>query len=161
MDLELLFSRQPFMQGDAKRFACIAPAWSGELALAADGAALVLPERFAADNVMVEVVAGGLRAWLAVYANRLRVQVQEAYGQLHVLREGDPAAPLPATYVKVFARMRGGEVRFYKDGYSDLRGRFDYASLSTSDLVLVERFALLLLHREHGGVVLECAPPPR
>ena len=161
MDLELLFSRQPFMQGDAKRFACIAPAWSGELALGTEGAELALPERFAADNVMVEVVAGGLRAWLAVYANRLRVQVQEAYGQLQVLREGEPAVPLPATYVKAFARMRGGEVRFYKDGYSDLRGRFDYASLSTDDLDRVERFALLLLHREHGGLVLECAPPPR
>lgn len=161
MDLELLFSRQPFMQGDAKRFACIAPAWSGELALGADGAELALPERFAADNVMVEVVAGGLRAWLAVYANRLRVQLQEAYGQLQVLREGESAVPLPAAYVKVFARMRGGEVRFYKDGYSDLRGRFDYASLSTDDLDRVERFALLLLHREHGGLVLECAPPPR
>jgi len=107
MDLELLFSRQPFMQGDAKRFACIAPAWSGGLTLGAEGAELALPERFAADNVMVEVVAGGLRAWLAVYANRLRVQVQEAYGQLQVLREGDPAVPLPATYVKAFARMRG------------------------------------------------------
>jgi len=161
MDLELLFSRQPFMQGDAKRFACIAPAWSGELALGAEGAELALPERFAADNVMVEVVAGGLRAWLAVYANRLRVQVQEAYGQLQVLREGDTPTPLPATYVKAFARMRGGEVHFYKDGYSDLRGRFDFASLSTDDLDRVERFALLLLHREHGGLVLECAPPPR
>jgi hypothetical protein len=161
MDLELLFSRQPFMQGDARRFACIAPAWSGEFELGAEGAELELPARFAADNVMVEAVAGGRRAWLAVYANRLRVQVQEAYGQLQVLREGAPAEPLPATYIKAFARMRGGEVRFYKDGYSDLRGRFDYASLSTDDLDRVERFALLVLHREHGGLVMECPPPPR
>ena len=36
-------------------------------------------------------------------------------------------------YVKVYARLRGGKVRFFKDGYTDLRGKFDYASLNSSD----------------------------
>ena len=38
--------------------------------------------------------------------------------------------PLPKAYVKVFARCSDGTVRFHKDGYTDLRGRFDYASVS-------------------------------
>ena len=35
-------------------------------------------------------------------------------------------------YVKVYARLNNGTVRFFKDGYTDLRGRFDYASLNSS-----------------------------
>ena len=65
------------------------------------------------------------------------------------------------TMADAYARMSGGEVRFYKDGYTDLRGRFDYASLSTDELDRVERFALLVLHDEHGALIREAAPPKR
>ena len=50
---------------------------------------------------------------------------------------------------------------FTKDGDTDLRGRFDYSSLSTSDLDQVERFALLVMSDEHGAVVQEAAVPKR
>jgi hypothetical protein len=68
---------------------------------------------------------------------------------------------VPKTYVKVYARMADGRVRFYRDGYTDLRGRFDYSSLSTNDLDHVERFALLVLSDEHGAIVREAGPPKR
>jgi hypothetical protein len=48
---------------------------------------------------------------------------------------------------------------FYKDGYTDSRGRFDYASLSTSKLPNVERFSILLMSEANGAVVREAAPP--
>ena len=64
-------------------------------------------------------------------------------------------------YVKVYAQMKDGRVRFYKDGYTDLRGRFDYASLNTNELDFVDKFALLVLSEEHGAVVREAAPPKR
>ena len=57
--------------------------------------------------------------------------------------------------------MPNGSIRFYKDGYTDLRGRFDYASLSTNDLDQVERFALLVMSNDQGAVVREVAPPAR
>ena len=69
--------------------------------------------------------------------------------------------PLAKVYVKVYARMRGGAVQFYKDGYTDLRGRFDYTSLSTDELDRVERFALLILSETDGAAVREAAPPKR
>ncbi len=72
-----------------------------------------------------------------------------------------PRPPLPATYVKVYARHTGGLVRFYKDGYTDLRGRFDYVTLSTDDLDRVERFAILVASDDAGATVLEADPPPR
>ena len=67
--------------------------------------------------------------------------------------------PSSAVYAKVYARMRDGTVQFYKDGYTDLRGRFDYSSLSTNALDNVERFSILVMSDEHGAVVQEAAPP--
>ena len=51
--------------------------------------------------------------------------------------------------------------KFYKDGYTDLRGRFDYTSLSTNELDFVKKFSLLVLSEEHGAVVREASPPQR
>jgi len=47
------------------------------------------------------------------------------------------------------------------DRDADLRGRFDYATLSTDDLDRVERFAILVVSDESGATVLEAPPPPR
>jgi 5-hydroxyisourate hydrolase-like protein (transthyretin family) len=96
----------------------------------------------------------------AYYANSLAVQVIENYGQVRVA-DSATGQPLPKVYVKVYARMNDGRTRFYKDGYTDLRGRFDYASLSTNELDFVDRFALLVLSEQNGAVVREAAPPKR
>ncbi len=99
----------------------------------------------------------------AHYAHALDVQVGEQYGQVRVghLDSKGRSKPLPSVYVKAYARMQGGEVRFFKDGYTDLRGRFDYATLSTDELDRVERFALLIMSSEHGALIREASPPPR
>ena len=92
------------------------------------------------------------------YPNKLGVQVQENYGQLRVTKAGT-GTPLPRVYVKVYAQLNDGQVIFYKDGYTDLRGRFDYSSLNTNELDFVEQFALLVLSDEYGAVVREAKPP--
>lgn len=161
MDIELLFSRQPFVQGEVERFGWIEPGLVLDLELAGDGRRqLAIPAALRGANLVVEAVAPGLRRALTVYAHDLATQLAHQYGQLRVLRAADQA-PLPATYVKVYARHAGGAVRFYKDGYTDLRGRFDYATLSTDDLDRVERFAILVVSDESGATVLEAPPPPR
>ena len=68
---------------------------------------------------------------------------------------------MPKAYVKVYAQMADGQVKFYKDGYTDLRGRFDYASLSTNDLDVAAKFSILILSDEFGALVREAAPPKR
>ena len=69
--------------------------------------------------------------------------------------------PLPKVYVKVYARMKDGRVRFYKDGYTDLRGLFDYSSLNTNELDFVDKFSLLIMSEQNGAVVREANPPKR
>ena len=69
-------------------------------------------------------------------------------------------APIQAVYVKVYTRT-GDSVRFHKDGYTDLRGRFDYVSVSGARTDGIKRYAILVLDEEHGAVIREVAPPVR
>lgn len=82
----------------------------------------------------------------------------ETYGELKVTNE--KAKPLPGVYVKVFVRLSGSlQTQFYKDGYTDIRGKFDYAQFSGSSLPQVERFALLVTHEKYGSLTLEAGTP--
>jgi hypothetical protein len=165
MDIELLFSREPFVQSQAERFSFITPTSSAEVTLPAGKNLhhVELPAAYRTANTVIEVVAGSKRVSQAHYAHALDVQVGEQYGQVRVgsLDGKGRSKPLPSVYVKAYARMQGGEVRFFKDGYTDLRGRFDYATLSTDELDRVERFALLVMSVEHGALIREASPPPR
>jgi hypothetical protein len=40
-----------------------------------------------------------------------------------------------------------------------LRGKFDYASVSTSDADTAEKFSILVLHPEKGAVIREAQIP--
>ena len=62
-------------------------------------------------------------------------------------------------YVKVYARLADGTVKFHKDGYTDLRGRFDYASVNTPERQPISRFAILALSEDRGALIQEAAPP--
>ena len=162
MEVELLFSRQPFAKNDADHFTLVS----------ADGEEIIelpngkkdtlhrMPEKYRSINVMVEIEAGGIRKARAFYANSLRTEVASEYGRIRVLNKRT-GMPLPQVYVKTYARMKDGKVRFYKDGYTDLRGKFEYASLSTNDLDQVSRFALLIIDPDAGAQIEETAPPTR
>ncbi|MFO0559627.1 MAG: hypothetical protein U0269_16535 [Polyangiales bacterium] len=161
MDIELLFSRQPFVQGETQRFSWISPGHSQTISLSDAGRTSVeLPAAFAKDNLVIELRAKGARKQLAYYAHDLAIELTAAFGQLRVLR-ASTQRPLPATYVKVFARHNDGSVRFFKDGYTDLRGRFDYASVSTNELDSAQRFSILVCSDEAGATVLEAGVPQR
>jgi hypothetical protein len=162
MDIELLFSRNPFIQQQSAQFSYIRPVMSERVTLPEGKDALThdLPETFRSSNVMVEVVAGGIRKSQAYYANALTVQVIENYGQVKVAHN-ESRKPLSRVYVKVYARTRDGRVKFFKDGYTDFRGRFDYVSLNTNELDNADRFSILVLSKEHGAVIREAAPPKR
>ena len=123
-----------------------------------------LPSELQASNVLIEVVAGGKTKTETYYANSLNVRINENYGLIRVTSndvEGKRDQPEPTVYVKAYARMKDGSVRFYKDGYTDLRGKFDYASLNTNELENVDRFSLLVMSDDRGAVVREAKPPKR
>jgi hypothetical protein len=162
MDIELLFSRSPFLQEGAAQFSYIRPMLSRVVEIPAGKKDLMvdLPEEFRTKNVMVEAVAAGVRKTQAYYANTLKVQMIENYGQLLVTQTQTGKA-VSGAYVKVYAKMNDGTVKFFKDGYTDLRGRFDYVSLNTNELEDSKRLAVLVLSDAFGAVVREAPPPKR
>jgi hypothetical protein len=160
MDVELLFSRQPFMQSDLSRLSYIEPAHREAITGPAPEHRIAWPRPLRGKNAVVEAVGAGLRKARVHHANDLVTTLSHQYGRLRVQRASN-RAPLAAAYVKVYARQRGGQVAFYKDGYTDLRGWFDYASLSTTELDAVDRFAILVCSDHAGAAILEAGPPAR
>ena len=162
MDVELLFSRNPFVQQFQGKFTSIKPNLTQEIELAADQKtiAIPLPENLQGKNVIVEVEGAGQAKTQAYYANSLAIQTIENYGQVKVTHQ-KTGKPISKAYVKVYSKTDGGEVKFYKDGYTDVRGRFDYASLSTDDLETAKRFSILVMSDEFGATVREADPPQR
>ncbi len=160
MDVELLFSRNPFVQRDVAQFASIKPNQIQDVKLPADRATMrvKLPDNLVRRNVLVEATAGGKTRALPYYASVMDVKLTENYGQVRVA-DAVTGKGLSKVYVKTYVRLADGTVKFYKDGYTDLRGRFDYASVSTPERSPVARFAILVLSDEHGAQIREASPP--
>jgi autotransporter-associated beta strand protein len=187
MDPEFSFSSNPFVSQDAGRFSIIKPNKTATQSLPKDATKLdiPLPGEFAKANVLVEVIGAGKRQTQAYHANTLKLALTENYGRLET-RDATTDKPLPKAYVKVYAKLNNGTVRFFKDGYTDLRGRFDYASLNApenavlqasgaetptngldyamlkpAELNNVTKLAVLVLSDTHGATVKEVDPPGR
>ncbi|MCC5851140.1 MAG: hypothetical protein JJU29_23870, partial [Verrucomicrobia bacterium] len=162
MDIELLFSRRPFQTDGGDGFGIVRPALSQEIELPVGGEEfeLELPEDYRDTNMVVELTGRGQRASVARFANRLTVRVIQSFGQLEV-RAAETGEFLPKTYIKVYARGIDGRETFWKDGYTDLRGRFDYLSLNDREPEEAVEFSILILHPEHGATLRKTTPPTR
>lgn len=163
MDIELLFSRNPFAAQGGGSLPAIRPNFTESLKLPGGAGAarkLELPDQVRNRNVLVEVTSKGISRTGLLTANTLSATVVEPYGRVQVRGQAD-RAPVEAAYVKVYARHQDGSVRFFKDGYTDLRGQFDYATLSTNDLSTAQRLSILIIDPKHGALVREAAPPTR
>ena len=107
----------------------------------------------------MEVTAAGKSRALPYYATAMDVAVVENFGQVKVT---DPAGkPLSKVYVKCYVRSADGQVKFHRDGYTDVRGRFDYATVSTPERSPPVRFAVLVLSDDRGAAIKDAAPPQR
>src|SRR5690606_6456993 len=162
MDIELLFSCNLFVSQASDAVPAIRPNLRESIQL--DGsdsvARLELPEAMRNRNVLVEATSAGISRSVWLTASSLLVSLAEPTGRVQVLSQSGNQ-PVAAAYVKVFARHHDGSVRFFKDGYTDLNGNFDYASLSTSDLDTAQRLAILVLDDTLGAVVREASVPTR
>ncbi|HIL70227.1 MAG TPA: hypothetical protein EYG38_10310 [Verrucomicrobia bacterium] len=162
MDLEFLFSRNPFLQQGGQRFTFIRPNRMESLSLPEGRTTFSfdLPSDFQNRNILIEIKGGGKRKTQTFYSNDLNVQIVENFGQVKVVHRNS-GKPLSKVYVKVYARTENDEIKFHKDGYTDLRGRFDYASLNDGQIGQVSQFAMLILSENNGAVVREFDPPQR
>jgi hypothetical protein len=162
MDVELLFSTSPFVQQSGGQFASIRPNATADVKLPKDqkSAKIPLPAEYANKNVLVEVTAAGKTRAVPYYATAMTVTLTENYGHLQTVDAGSGKG-LSKVYVKVYAKLADGSVKFHKDGYTDLRGRFDYVSVNTPERQAIQRFAVLVLSEDRGALIREAGVPLR
>merc|ERR1719242_1904645 len=182
MNTELLFSMNPFtFSGDRKGSGNVArsqkeenatnyisPQMESEVEIDADTPTTVdIPEKLRNRNVFIRVDSNhDARAANqgtdsdTFYDHQLLLHVKERYGQIQVLSQSD-RRPIQKAYCKVFAKTTGGTHEFYKDGYSDIRGCFDYAAVSSNKLQNATQFAILIVTEHHGAAVKYAKPPKR
>lgn len=162
MDIELLFSNSPFVQQDLGNFAYVMPNAQFEVKLPEDATthSFELPQEFANANIMCVISSGPATAVKPHYSHSLHVNVMENFGQLKVASTKS-LKPLARVYIKVYARHRDGRVAFFKDGYTDLRGGFDYISLNTADADTTEKLSILVMSENSGTRIVEARPPQK
>ncbi|KAF9371491.1 hypothetical protein CPC16_003032, partial [Podila verticillata] len=124
-------------------------------------------ERYLNTNVMISVStvpAAATKSWRAYYSQTIDVQCNERLGTIKVLvkapKNGSVARPIRGGYIKVYAEMKQGwwNTSFWKDGYTDLVGRFEYAQVSTGTanggaLADVRRFVVFVDGGKEGCLV--------
>ncbi|GKT26796.1 hypothetical protein ADUPG1_013482, partial [Aduncisulcus paluster] len=121
--------------------------------------AVYLPSEFNNQSVIVEVASKNCTPIVKVVSScALTCTTRERYGQVSV-NVTSTGKCVECCYVKCFAKMLGGDVKFYKDGYTDRRGVFDYATVSAIPLDQVSEFSILISHAELGYVILSAKPP--
>ena len=165
MDIEFLFSSNPFVGGsngssDSKQhFSFVRPNHTLHVKLedGTDETRLGVPSDIIGDrDHIVEIMSQGQREVVPVFRSKMSVNITETTGRLRVTIGGRSA---PRCYVKVYGDF-GGNARFYKDGYTDIRGCFDYVSLDTDQLSRVSRFSILISSPSSGALIKEAKPPP-
>jgi hypothetical protein len=111
-------------------------------------------------NMLVEVSGAGKTRVAPHFAGEMDVKLTENYGQVRVT-DAAGGKPLSKVYVKVYAKLADGAVKVHKDGYTDLRGRFDYAAVKTPERRPIEWFAVPVFSEDRGAVIRETVPPQR
>ena len=160
VDLELLFSKAPFARKDLQRIAMVRPTQSDTVSMKSKTgtARIPIPEALKSQTLLVEASVGASRSTTLYYGGELTTYVSEGFGQLQTT-DAETHRPVAGAYVKVYARYSSGDVRFYKDGYTDGRGRFDYSSVSAGDAKGAARYAILVLSENRGATLHDVAAP--
>lgn len=82
----------------------------------------------------------------------------ESYGEMKVTHQ-ETGKALSKVYIKVFAANKNGTETFYRDGYTDIRGKFEYSQASGDKLKSVSKFAILIQSHDLGSQIREVEPP--
>ncbi|KAK1938076.1 Actin-binding protein F [Phytophthora citrophthora] len=183
IDVELMFSTEPFntfsdSAASASSLLLVEPRQQVSVSLntpAADSGLaetmVQIPEELRASQMMVRVredtssrtvksAAPPITIVLPFFNSSLHVEILTQCGILQVLRGG---LPVRSCYVKVYAKVSTGSSRtkteFYKDGYTDLLGKFDYVGINGDLISSVEKFSILISHDKFGASVEQADPP--
>jgi hypothetical protein len=154
VDLEVMFTKEPFLAGGGSDAPGIQP--NGVLEVELDAAKeftlVPLPEAFRKGSVLVEAEGDGVSRLRVLDSRAMELVRNPAFRTVQVF-DGVHRTPVGRCYVKVFVEGMDGTVRFHKDGYTDLRGMFDYGSSTGDGGRNFKRFSIFVSHPEMGARV--------
>jgi hypothetical protein len=116
-----------------------------------------IPEKYRNKNLFVEVKAGSLKLFDIYLSSNLYLIITESLGELKVIESN--LKPVIKAYVKVYVELNNKEIQFYKDGYTDLNGKFNYLELNTDQLKNSKKFYIFVSEEKQGSIIKECYPP--
>jgi len=149
MDLEMLFSVQPFaVSMNAFRYMQPNRVLDNITLTEGNQTIIDIPDDLHNCNSIIRLTWGDEDKDVVVndYDNEIDVQVSQTVGEVRVISTEEKSAGMPVAgaYCKVYSRNNDGTTQFFKDGYTDCRGRFDFKNISNSDKNRAVRFALLV-----------------
>ena len=164
VDAELRFSNAPFLREKGSQAMYVRPNHSEMVVLPtlAENQAFgvfvySLPDEYVQKNVVVEVCAGALRESCFVFNTKLTVVVSAKSGQLRVFDQ-ETKRPVSNCYVKVYVKVEE-ESKFLKDGFTDIRGYFDYFAVSSDLGDRAKKVAIFVDKEGYGSCIREVVPP--
>lgn len=151
VDLEFLFSNSPFLSTHDANYKAIRPIQ--ELIVKLDQqqpfTEFKLPDSYQTGNRLL-VIDDGEKEWLhPLQSTQLSATINTGSGMLQTISQGKPVS---RCYVKIYALTQKGEVEFFKDGHTDLRGMFDFRGHNVHAPAGVQSYAVFINHPDLGGI---------
>ena len=132
IDVEILFSRNPFMNKSSVNFNYIFPNEKKTYNLNKSSKEKIkeiqIPNNLKNKDLYIEVSSNNKKKYETYYSSLLKCSIIESIGEIKIL--SPELKPLPKIYIKCFCEDNNGKIQFYKDGFTDLRGKFNYVSLN-------------------------------
>ncbi|MBK1790213.1 hypothetical protein [Persicirhabdus sediminis] len=155
IDMEALFSENPFLDQQSTMQPAIRPNYVKTIQLdqQVQEQTIELPESYRSGSLIAVAEAAGLKTTRALNNNSLQIQRRKFSQSLHISKTNDGKS-LSKCYVKVYVEKveaDNAEPVFLKDGYTDMRGLFDYANQLDIKVKNIKRFAVFIHHPEHGS----------
>lgn len=164
INAELKFSNSPFLKDSSSDSLFIRPNYVEDLQLPAVSSdklfgtfSYPLPEAWVHKNLLVEVCTGDLRETCFSFNSILTVILSQKSGQLRVFDQ-TTKRPLSNAYVKVYVKVNE-KAEFLKDGFTDIRGYFDYFSVSNDLGKKATAVAIFVDKDGYGSCIRETLPP--
>ncbi len=153
IDLEVLFSNDPFYDKELGGYQAIEPSHKLKVPLSqtSNKTLYTLPKYLHSENLLITLPSGSTGAEKVVIdSSTINARVSAKKGILQAIQP-DKNKFLPRTYVKVYAKLHSENITFFKDGYTDLRGKFRYNTSNRIKLSDIKEFAILIHQPELGG----------
>ena len=116
-----------------------------------------IPEKYRNKNLFIEIKAESIKLFGIYLSSNLHVIISENLGELKVVESN--FKPIIKAYVKICVELNDNQVQFYKDGYTDLNGKFNYLALNTTQLNNAKKFYIFVSDEKQGAIIKECNPP--